>query len=110
MYKKKIWKLLIYILFIAAFISIIIIIPKSNEEIPEHKILIIFAEALPYYIVNPNLDQFPAIKELCDQGMCTSLKPSAPTFTTMQNYVLDTGLNPNDAAFAYNFVIEVKLC
>lgn len=96
-----------YTYFIIIILAVIlIIITENSESPPKGKLLIIFAEALPSYIVNPNIDEFPAIKQLCEDGFCGSLRPSPPTFTTVQDYVLQTGLKPKDAAFVYNFVIN----
>jgi predicted AlkP superfamily pyrophosphatase or phosphodiesterase len=107
MVKQKVKKhsLVKYIL-LAIVITGLALLTISSQVKDEDKLLIIFAEALPYYVVNPNIEQFPVINELCSEGLCTSVQPSSPTFTTMQNYVIDTGAQPKNAAFAYNFVID----
>lgn len=100
------------LLLAALLILAVIAIPlyESSQAGQKHegspKTLIIFAEALPYYVVSPNLDSFPTLKSLCAEGACFSMKPAAPTFTTMQNYVLKTGKEPFEANYAYNFIIN----
>jgi predicted AlkP superfamily pyrophosphatase or phosphodiesterase len=61
---------------------------------------------MPYLRTEPNLDLLPNIKSLCDRGSCFTMQPSSPTFTTMQNYVLYSNNEPQDAQYLYNFVIN----
>jgi len=106
MYKHTKKRLAMYFIILFGIIIIGVLSLSNNQEIPKSKTLIIFAEALPNYIVSPNLEDFPAINQLCVEGICTKIQPALPTFTTMQNFVLEIGQKSDKAAYAYNFVID----
>lgn len=100
--------LVMVLLLLFVIIAMFFYVNSSTKQIRQDssKTLIIFAEALPYFIASENLDSLPTLKMLCEEGSCLSMRPAAPTFTTMQNYVLETGKNPSDVNYAYNFIIN----
>lgn len=109
--KRVIGKNILFALFLSLVIvgAIIVSMHNSNtaqntaQKKPNHKTIIIFVEALPYYIIDKNINYLPTIKSLCESASCGAMQPFAPTFTTMQLYGIETGELPNQAQYAYNF-------
>ncbi|MFH1181768.1 MAG: alkaline phosphatase family protein [Candidatus Woesearchaeota archaeon] len=100
--------LAVVLLVVAAMIVLVTAnsIKQGAVNSKQEKLLIIFAEGMPYLRAMPNLDLLPNIKSLCDEGACFSMQPSSPTFTTMQSYVLGSNNEPKDALYEYNFIIN----